>query len=126
MTLLIIQCTISEVTLTTDMMDKPETPSIRQLYDQPRVKHLPGKDRKGNGEFVDWGTKLYQLELELSFKTNEIVVLQKKLQKYVRELYPGGDSNKVRYQHCLEIRTVKVDFFSNRHLKINIDSFITS
>lgn len=83
-----------EVTLATDRMDKPETPSIQQMYDHSKVKHLPGKDRKGNGEFIDWGTKLYRLELELSYKTNEIVVLQKKLQKYASELYPGGDSNK--------------------------------
>nr|XP_039257563.1 uncharacterized protein LOC120334177 isoform X1 [Styela clava] len=76
------------------MPSPPPTPSIQQMYDPAEVKQLPGKGAKGKGQFVDWGTKLYQLELELSYKNNEIVLLNKKLKKYTDELYPGGNTSK--------------------------------
>lgn len=72
------------------------TPVVEQLYNPSTVKHQPGYSIKTKqGEFVDFGTKLYQLELQLSYKDNEINLLEKKLKKYAQELYPSGNSSKV-------------------------------
>ncbi|XP_076804083.1 uncharacterized protein LOC143448296 [Clavelina lepadiformis] len=73
----------------------PSTPRIANMYEP--IKCLPSKHPKthySTGKFTDWGTKLYQLELELSYKNNEIAILKKKLKTFAEELYPEGNMAK--------------------------------
>lgn len=77
-----------------EMAAVTSTPVIEQLFNPADTKCLPGKGVKGRGEFVNWGTKLYELELELSYKNNEIEVMKKKLKRFADELYPDGNTAK--------------------------------
>uniref|UniRef100_H2Y2P6 Uncharacterized protein n=3 Tax=Ciona intestinalis TaxID=7719 RepID=H2Y2P6_CIOIN len=70
-----------------------DTPHIKQMHEPCQPGQHP-KSRVASGRFVDWGTKLYQLQLELSYKNNEISILKKKLRDRTNELFPGGNTNK--------------------------------
>nr|XP_002125823.2 uncharacterized protein LOC100179290 isoform X1 [Ciona intestinalis] len=80
-------------TLTTEDMYELDTPHIKQMHEPCQPGQHP-KSRVASGRFVDWGTKLYQLQLELSYKNNEISILKKKLRDRTNELFPGGNTNK--------------------------------
>jgi len=78
-------------------LDCNQEPSVEQMYSNSE-NVLPSwnpKTRVTTGKYVDWGTKLYHLELELSYKNNEIEILKKKLKKCTDELFPDGDCGKV-------------------------------
>lgn len=65
----------------TSMSREYKTPLIRQMY-QPPTHHsncLPSADPKKSGQFVDWGTRMYELEFELQKRNREIETLKKKI-----------------------------------------------
>lgn len=77
--------------------NKPTELQIKEMYSEYKQVQ-PGRFPKSmiaTGEFVDWGTKFYQMQLELSYKSNEIEILKKKLKKAHQELYPDGGNGKV-------------------------------
>jgi len=66
-----------------------ETPYIQQLYSSfydsrsNGVKCLPSANPYTRGAFVDWGTRMYELEMELQKKCKEVVELEQKLTKSI-------------------------------------------
>lgn len=81
---------------------RARTIQTKQLYPsaptpcQPSQKLVgPKKSPVNTGDFVDMGTKLYQLELQLSQRDYNIQDSMKKLKMCQNLLWPNGDTNKV-------------------------------
>lgn len=59
------------------------TPVINKMFDYKttrfNTKCVPSSDPNKVGKFVDWGTKLYEMELQLQDKNEEIEFLRKKM-----------------------------------------------
>ena len=69
------------------------TPVINKMYDYKstrfNTKCVPSSDPGKVGKFVDWGTKLYEMELQLQDKNEEIEFLRKKIK--------NQSPNKIKY-----------------------------
>jgi len=93
-------------------LSSKSTPDITQLYQNDHVRNSSATTKSypsRKGGFVDLGTHLYELELELSKKNNEIAVLKKKLQKFVEELYPDGEVKQKSHLNVLRDKCIMTE-----------------
>jgi len=90
-------------------LSSKSTPDITQLYQNENVRNTTKSYPSKKGGFVDLGTHLYELELELSKKNNEIAVLKKKQQKFVEEMYPDGEVKQKSHLNVLRDKCIMTE-----------------